>query len=173
MKMLTLVRHAKSSWDDSTLSDRERPLNERGEQDAPLMGKRIMAAGIRPSLIICSPAARAWATAKVLAQEIGYPIEFLQREDGLYLASLDDILDVLVAQDAEFNNLLLVGHNPGLTTFANFLVPGLTSNLPTAGVVAVQFEQSDWNLYTRPAAELVVYDFPKLALRDVDGQATF
>ncbi|MDA0705649.1 MAG: histidine phosphatase family protein [Proteobacteria bacterium] len=161
MKILTLVRHAKSSWENSTLGDRERPLNERGEQDAPQMGKRLVAAGIRPLLIISSPAVRAWSTARILAQEIGYPIEFLQREDGLYMASLDEILDVLVAQDAEFNNLLLVGHNPGLTTFANYLVPGLTSNLPTAGVVAVQFDHPDWNLHTRPAMELLTYDFPK------------
>lgn len=161
MKILTLVRHAKSSWENSTLGDRERPLNERGEQDAPQIGKRLVAAGIRPSLIISSPALRAWTTARILAQEIGYPIEFLQREDGLYMASLDEILDVLVAQDAEFNNLLLVGHNPGLTTFANYLVPGLTSNLPTAGVVAVQFDHPDWNLYSRPAMELLTYDFPK------------
>lgn len=161
MRILTLVRHAKSSWQNSTLSDRERPLNERGEQDAPMMGKRIVAAGIRPSLIISSPAVRAWTTAKIVAQELAYPSEFLQREDGLYLASLDQLLDVLVAQDAEFNNLLLVGHNPGLTTFANYLVPGVTSNLPTAGVIAVRFEQPDWNLYTRPAIELVTYDFPK------------
>ena len=169
MKILTLVRHAKSSWQDSSVPDRERPLNRRGEHDAPLMGQRLITAGIRPSLIICSPAVRAWSTAKILAQEIGYPIEFLQRENGLYLASLEQLLDVLVAQDAEFNNLLLVGHNPGLTAFANYLVPGLTSNLPTAGVVAVSFEQPDWNLYTRPAIELVTYDFPKLALGDVDG----
>jgi len=161
MKILTLMRHAKSSWHNSALSDRERPLNERGEQDAPTMGKRIVAAGIRPSLIICSPAVRAWATAKIVAQEIAYPIEFLQREDRLYMATLDQILDVLVAQDAEFHNLLLVGHNPGLSTFANYLVPGLTSNLPTAGVVSVRFEQPDWNLYTRPPIELVTYDFPK------------
>jgi len=168
MKTLTLVRHAKSSWQDSNLSDKERPLNERGEHDAPMMGKRIVAAGIRPSLIICSPAVRAWSTAKSLAQEIGYPTEFLQREDHLYLASLDQILDVLALQEAEFNSLLLVGHNPGLTTFANYLLPGLTSNLPTAGVVAVTFEQDDWNLYTRPQVELLAHDFPKSALGDVD-----
>lgn len=161
MKTLTLVRHAKSSWDDGELSDRERPLNARGEHDAPLMGKRIVAAGIRPSLILSSPATRAWSTAKIIAQEIGYPIEFLQREDKLYLAGVDDILDVLIAQDAEFNNLLLVGHNPGLTNFANYLSPGLTSNLPTAGVVAVSFEREDWNLHTRPKCELLSYDFPK------------
>ena len=161
MKTLTLVRHAKSSWKDSNLSDRERPLNKRGEHDAPIMGQRIVAAGIRPSLILCSPAARAWATAKVLAREIGYPVEFLQRENTLYLASVENILDVLVEQDAEFNNVMIVGHNPGLTSFANYLVPGITNNLPTCGVVSVNFEQEEWNLHDRPAVDLVFHDFPK------------
>jgi phosphohistidine phosphatase len=162
MKILTLVRHAKSSWKDNKISDRERPLNKRGEHDAPMMGKRIVAAGIRPSLILSSPATRAWSTAKILAQEIGYPREFLQRENSLYLASLDNIIDVLVAQDAEFNSVIIVGHNPGLTTFANYLSPGLTDNLPTAGVVSVGFEQDDWNLHAAPKTELLTYDYPKL-----------
>lgn len=169
MKTLTLVRHAKSSWKNNDLSDRDRPLNQRGKHDAPLMGKRIVAAGIRPSLIISSPAVRAWTTAKIIAREIGYPREFLQREKKIYLASLDDLLDVMMAQDAEFNNVLLVGHNPGLTNFANYLAPGVTDNLPTAGVVSVGIEQEDWNLYTRPQSELILYDYPKLALGDING----
>jgi phosphohistidine phosphatase len=161
MKTLTLVRHAKSSWRDTSLSDRQRPLNKRGERDAPKMGKRNAEHGIRPSLIISSPATRAWSTAKVVAAKISYPVEFLQREDGLYLASLDEILDVIVAQDNGFNHLMVVGHNPGMTDVANFLSPGLTHNLPTAGVVSVQIEQDDWNLYERPKTELLVYDYPK------------
>jgi phosphohistidine phosphatase len=169
MRTLTLVRHAKSSWNNNGLSDRERPLNKRGEHDAPMMGRRIVAAEIRPSLIISSPAVRAWTTAKIIAREIGYPREFLQREKSVYMASLDDLLDVMVAQDAEFNNVLLVGHNPGLTYFANYLSPGVTDNLPTAGVVSVGIEQEDWNLYSQPKTELLVYDYPKLALRDVDS----
>ena len=161
MKTLTLVRHAKSSWGDPGLRDRDRPLSRRGERDAPRMGKRIVKAGMRPSLIISSPAARAWATAKAVAQEIGYPQEFLQREADLYLASVDDFLEIVNAQDIGFNSLMLVGHNPGLTEFANYLSPNLTDNVPTAGVVSVNIDQNDWNLYDQPATELVVYDFPK------------
>ncbi len=164
MKTLTLVRHAKSSWEDPGLRDRDRPLNRRGERDAPRMGKRIVEAGIRPSLIISSPAARAWATAKAVAKEIGYPLEFLQREADLYLASVEDFLEIVNAQDIGFNSLMLVGHNPGLTEFANYLSPNLTDNVPTAGVVSVKIEQNDWNLYDRPATELVVYDYPKKKL---------
>lgn len=161
MKILTIVRHAKSSWKDSSLPDNKRPLNRRGERDAPEMGRRIQEHGIRPSLIVSSPATRAWTTAKIVARAINYPREFLQKEERLYLASLDEILDVVVAQDNGFNNLMVVGHNPGMTDFANFLIPGLTNNLPTAGVVSVQIDQDDWSLYERPTAELLVHDWPK------------
>jgi phosphohistidine phosphatase len=164
MKTLTLVRHAKSSWSDTHLSDVDRPLNKRGKRDAPVMGKRMVEHDIRPSLIISSPATRAWSTAKLLAAEISYPIEFLQREDSLYHASIDEILGVIVAQDNRFNNMMIVGHNPGMTDFANFLSPGLTNNLPTAGVVSLQIDQDDWNLYQQPKTELLVYDYPKKGL---------
>ena len=163
MKILTIVRHAKSSWSDASLTDAKRPLNRRGKHDAPMMGERINDHGIRPSLIVSSPATRAWSTAKIIAEAINYPREFLQKEKSLYLASLDRILDVVVAQDNGFNNLMIVGHNPGLTDFVNFLVPGLTSNLPTAGVVSVEIEQDDWSLYERPATKLLVHDWPKKA----------
>jgi phosphohistidine phosphatase len=161
MKTLTLVRHAKSSWKDTSLADRDRPLNKRGERDAPEMGRRIAAAGIRPSLIVSSPAVRAWTTARIIADAIGYPREFLQRDKSLYLASVNTLLDVIVAQDNGFNSLMLVGHNPGFTDFANYLVPGLTNNIPTAGVVSVQLDTDDWSLYDKPGVELVLYDFPK------------
>ena len=160
-KTLTIVRHAKSSWKNASLSDRERPLNKRGKRDAPIMGGRIDAAGIRPSLIISSPAVRAFRTAKIVAMQLNYPYEFLQREKDLYLASLDTIIDVVGAQDEKFNSLMLFGHNPGLTDFANYLVPGLTNNLPTAGVVSVNFEADDWSLWNRPDIELVLHDWPK------------
>ncbi len=161
MKTLTIVRHAKSSWKHKELSDRERPLNKRGQRDAPRMGERIAAAGIRPSLIISSPAVRAWTTARLIAKALGYPVEFLHREEELYLASLKDLLDVVAAQDNGFNNLMIVGHNPGLTDFVNYLSPGLTGNLPTAGVVSVTVDRDDWNLAERPQTELLLHDFPK------------
>ncbi len=125
------------------------------------MGKRISEAGIRPSLIVCSPAVRAWTTAKAIANEIGYPLEFLQREDNLYLASLDDLLDVVFTQEIGFSSLMLIGHNPGITTFANYLSPGITNNVPTAGVVSVTFDREDWNLYEQPETDLLTYDYPK------------
>lgn len=161
MKTLTIVRHAKSSWKDSSLPDLKRPLNKRGKHDAPVMGKRIHDYGIRPSLIISSPATRAWSTADAIASEIAYPKEFLQREEHLYLASLDEILDTIMGQDSGFNSLMIVGHNPGLTDLVNFLQPGLTNNLPTAGVVAVEIDQDHWNLFEQPKTRLLVHDWPK------------
>ncbi len=127
------------------------------------MGKRIADHGIRPSLIVTSPAVRARTTAKIVAQEISYPLEFLQSDDSMYLASLDSLLGTVISQDNGFNSLMLFGHNPGLTDFANFLVPGLTNNLPTAGVVSVQLDIDDWSLFSQPRAELLAYDYPKLA----------
>ena len=74
---------------------------------------------------------------------------------------MNDILDVIVAQDVGFNSMMIFGHNPGFTSFANYLVPGLTNNLPTAGVVSVKLDIDEWNLYERPRAELLLHDWPK------------
>ena len=161
MKIVTLLRHAKSSWKDTGLTDYDRPLNKRGEHDASMMAARIQQAGIRPSLILSSPAVRVWATAKEMARQLAYPIEFLQRDERLYHAGLQRIIDVLSRQDDSFNSIMIVGHNPGLTEFANYLVPGLTHNIPTSGVVSVQVDTEDWNLDTVKNAELVLYDYPK------------
>ena len=161
MKTLTIVRHAKSSWNNPKLSDRERPLNKRGERDAPTMGQRLADAGIRPSLIASSPAVRAWTTARVIAAQMSYPVEFLMRENNLYLASLSGLLDIVAEQDEGFQSLLIVGHNPGLTNLANFLCPGLTTNLPTAGVVSVNIDQDNWKLHDQPKTELALHDYPK------------
>jgi phosphohistidine phosphatase len=161
MKTLTIFRHAKSSWDFPDLTDHDRPLSKRGERDAPVMAGRLRDVGIRPSLILSSPAARAWRTARILASEIGYPLEFLQREPGLYHAGVNKLLDVIAVQDEGFNNIVVVGHNPGLTDLANEFKPGLTSNIPTAGFVALRIETDDWDLRRHGDVELIAYDYPK------------
>ena len=161
MKTLTIFRHAKSSWDNPELSDHDRPLNQRGRRDAPVMGDRLAAAGIRPSLIIGSPAVRAWKTARAVAKQIHYPIEFLQREPGLYHAGVNKLIDIVAAQDDGFNSIVIVGHNPGLTDLANELVPGVTSNIPTAGFVSVRIDTDGWDLRGRRSAKLIAYDYPR------------
>lgn len=163
MKTLTILRHAKSSWKNARLHDRDRPLSSRGKRDAPIMGQRIVDAGIRPSLIVSSPAVRAWATAKIVAREMNYPREFLQRDDRLYHAGVSAIAEVIGEQDPAFNSIMIVGHNPGLTDFANFLVPDLTSNIPTCGVVSVTIDADDWNLHAGHEVALALFDYPKRA----------
>lgn len=161
MKTLTLLRHAKSSWSDPGLIDHDRPLSGRGKRDLPVMGERLQRAGIRPSLILSSTAVRAWKTAKGIAKHISYPTEFLQREQRLYHAGVNRMLDVLAQQDDAFNSILLIGHNPGLTDFANYLVPGITDNIPTCGFVSLTVDSEDWNLKGEKKIELAVYDYPK------------
>jgi len=162
VKTLTILRHAKSSWDEPGLADFDRPLNGRGKRDAPVMGQRMKAAGIRPSLIVSSPAARAWSTAKIVAREMAYPVEFLQRERDLYHAGTERLFDVIGRQDEGFNSIVIVAHNPGLTDLANKLIPGLTSNLPTAGFVSVLIDTDTWELRARKSADLIEYNYPKL-----------
>jgi phosphohistidine phosphatase len=109
------------------------------------MGERIQTAGIRPSLILSSTAVRAWKTAKGVAKEISYPNEFLQREQRLYHAGVNRILDVLAQQDDAFNSIMIVGHN----------------NIPTCGFVSVTIDTEDWNLKGEKKVELAAYDYPK------------
>ena len=161
MKTLTIFRHAKSSCATADLDDHERPLNKRGERDAPIMGNLIKAAGIRPSLIISSSAVRAWTTARIIAKQISYPIEFLHRESSLYHASIDRLTELIAAQDEGFNNIMIVGHNPGLTNLANELIPGLTSNIPTSGYVSVMLDTDTWDIHTRNSCELIEYNYPE------------
>jgi len=161
VKTITLLRHAKSSWDNTDLVDFDRPLNARGKKNAPDMAQRLKTAGIRPSLILSSPAKRAWSTAKLFATEISYPIEFLQRDRDLYHAGVGRLLDALATQDEGFNSILMVAHNPGLTDLANDLIPGLTTNLPTCGFVSVLVDVDTWELRGRRSAKLIEYNYPK------------
>lgn len=116
-------------------------------------------------MILSSPAVRAWTTAKIVAHEIGYPIEFLQREDRLYHASTRGLLRVIAEQDTGFNHIMVVGHNPGLTDFANHLSPGLTSNIPTCGFVAFEIDSEDWKLDGDTPIKVITYDYPKRVVK--------
>lgn len=161
MKTLTIVRHAKSSWDFPELSDRERPLNDRGNRTAPIMGARMLEAGISPEKIVSSPAVRAWRTAEIIAEVISYPAENLVPDQRLYHASVPETLTVIADQGEDCDHLMIVGHNPGFTDLANYLSPDLTWNLPTAGIVTVNCEDEDFDLKRNPAATLVYHDYPK------------
>ncbi len=160
-RQLTLIRHAKSTWDDARTKDRDRPLNERGERDAPAMGRRLAARGARPTLILTSPAVRARRTAQIIAREIGYPQEFLQREDELYLASPDEIVAVIARQDSSFRDVIVCGHNPGLTELANRLTGAGIDNVPTTGVVVISLDIDSWAGLDGARGDLKLFDYPK------------
>ena len=162
-RTLCLMRHGKSCWDDETLPDIDRPLNARGQRDVPTIALRLRAAGIRPSLILASNAKRTWETAKLVADTLGYPREFLHREKELYLASASAIASLIADQDTRFHSMLLCGHNPGLTDLTDRLVPDLTDNVPTSAVVCVRAAADDWRTFLSADLSLVRYETPKNA----------
>lgn len=161
LRRLTLLRHAKSSWADGDLPDRDRPLNDRGERDAPMMGARMRARGARPTLILTSPALRARRTAQIIAREINYPQEFLQREAELYLAPPDGITAVIARQDDSFRDMVVCGHNPGLTELANRLTGAGIDNVPTCGMVVVELELDSWSRLPGHRGHLALFDYPR------------
>ncbi len=160
-RQLTLLRHAKSSWEESARKDRNRPLNERGARDAPLMGRRLRDCGARPTLMVTSPAVRALRTAQIIAREIGYPEEFLQREEDLYLASPNQIVAVIARQDSSFRDVIVCGHNPGLTELANRLTGAGIDNIPTAGLAVIALNLHQWADLDGAQGELLLFDYPR------------
>ncbi|MCL4779506.1 MAG: histidine phosphatase family protein [Gammaproteobacteria bacterium] len=161
LRRLTLLRHAKSSWQESGVSDHDRPLNQRGERDAPVMGRRLLARGARPSLILCSTALRARHTAQIIARELGYPAEFLQREPELYLATPEQIMAVIARQADSFRNIIVCGHNPGLTELANRLTGSDIDNIPTCGLVEIELNLASWADIAAASGTRQLYDYPK------------
>lgn len=163
-KRLTLLRHAKSSWSDDTLPDVDRPLSQRGEQDAPEMASRLAARHTHPSRILSSHARRAVRTATIIARALDVPDSRLRLESALYLATPDEILGVITGQDDSIAELMVVGHNPGLTELANRLLPDLAlDNLPTTGVITAELGAKGWSELETAPCRLAYYDYPKNA----------
>lgn len=162
MKTLYLIRHAKSSWDDPSLEDFDRPLNTRGKRDATKMGKRLKKLKIMPDLVVSSSAKRAAKTAKKIGREIGYPVEDIQFINTLYHASANELLQVVQHTSSSVIHLMLLGHNPGLTDFANALCQDEINNIVTSGVYTLQFEIEDWKqIRLNKKGNLLFYDYPK------------
>jgi phosphohistidine phosphatase len=161
MKTLTLVRHAKSSWKHPELPDADRPLNKRGEKDAPAMGQRLAAKALSPDLIVTSPAKRALKTAKMVAGEIGYPKKKLVIDERVYLADVVELMSVLCELDNHYKDVFLVGHNPGLTNLVNDLMDASILNVPTCGVVRAKFNIETWKALGKGMGKLEFFDYPK------------
>ena len=144
MKHFYLIRHAKSSWSDSSLADIDRPLNKRGERDAPFMGERLSQAGILFDLMLSSPAKRARKTARIIAGKVGYRKKDIVFNDDIYTADLMVLQRFVCRTGDAVGSLALVGHNYVLTEFAEWLTGEVIVNIPTSGIVAIDFDADSW-----------------------------
>jgi phosphohistidine phosphatase len=161
MKTLYLLRHAKSSWSFDELSDQERPLNDRGREDAPVMGQALAKRRICPDIIVSSPAVRAMSTAVLVAREMQYPHDKIVVESGIYGADVDDLLTIIKGLPDGASSVLLVGHNPTITETANVLSPSSLNEMPTAAVVCLRFGCDHWAEVSKVNAEFYFYDYPR------------
>lgn len=163
MKTFFLIRHAKSSWDFPELSDFDRPLNKRGNRDAPFMGKQLYASNIKPELIVSSPANRAKTTATIIAGELDYPKESILLKEELYHAPINTIMTVIRGISDEHNTIFVFGHNPGFTDFANeFNTEAYIPNVPTCGIVTVESSATSWKDIDENNSKLVAFIYPKM-----------
>lgn len=163
MKQLYIVRHAKSSWDDLELSDFDRPLNERGKRDAPSMGKRLKEKGTHPDLMLASPAKRAFSTARRIAKVLEYDKEKIKTDQRLYHASEETFFSVIREVKNKHDILMVFGHNPGLTDFANAVdnTDANIDNVPTCGIVAFSMDIDDWSQLKPGIGRRMFFDYPK------------
>lgn len=162
MKQLVLVRHAKSDWSLPEQDDWDRTLNARGLRDAPEMARRLRGRRIRPARILTSPAVRAIATATIMARELRVSPSLITPEERLYLASPADLLAVVRELGGAASPLMIVGHNPGITEFANRLSADDTiDNMPTCAVFTARFDLSDWRTLDWGQGEEPLFDYPR------------
>lgn len=160
MKTLFLVRHAKSSWDNAALPDKERPLNDRGRRDAPKMGERLAKRDVKPDLILSSPAVRALSTAEIVAEKLDYRRKDIVVTERLYAAEVDDLLDVIRQLGDELKCVMLFGHNPEFTELAHRL-SGEIAHMPTCAIAEFTFDAKSWSGIDSIKPTQILLDYPK------------
>lgn len=165
MKHLILLRHAKSSWDDPSLDDFDRPLAPRGEKDAPKMGRALKAASSLPDLVVCSTAARARQTAAIALKTAGYkgPV---RHEDRIYEASVEALLDVVRSIDDAVETAMLVGHNPGFEMLIGALIGQkghpASVRVPTANLARLELAVDSWRIVSHGSGTLIWQVIPRI-----------
>jgi phosphohistidine phosphatase len=164
MKTLFLIRHAKSSWDDTALPDKDRPLNDRGKRDAPKMGKRLAKREVKPDLILSSPARRALTTAEIIAKKLEYKLRDIVVDDQLYAGAVHDLLNVIHKLGDKLESVILFGHNPELTELARGLSSEIT-HMPTCAVAEFTFNAKSWSQIGKAKLAKVAFDYPKIRKR--------
>ncbi|MDD4737073.1 MAG: histidine phosphatase family protein [Kiritimatiellae bacterium] len=161
MKHLYLIRHAKSSWNHPGLTDHQRPLNERGQTDAPQMAQWLADRTPAPNRLISSTATRARQTALAFAQAFQLTESAIQYEARIYEADLADLLEVTAGCPDEINRLLLVGHNPVISAYMSYLTDGGACSMPTCAIASLDLDISSWAETTRGLARLTFLVSPK------------
>jgi len=159
MKRLYVMRHAKSSWDDSSLADFDRPLNERGEQAAPFMGRLMRDRGLLPDIVLSSPAKRARETAQLATEAAGFEGE-IRFEDGIYEASPHGLIKAISSVDDDTNSAMVVGHNPGMEGLIRYLT-GELAPMPTAALAVIDLDVDRWSDVGQQAGRLIEVLRPK------------
>ncbi len=153
---LVLVRHAKSDWGDTALADHDRPLNDRGMRDAPVMAARLTATGFRPDVIIASTALRARTTAEAFAAELGVAVSL----DGeLYGAPAATLWATAAATRAR--RVVVVAHDPGMTVLAARLSGDGIAHMPTCAVATFAWDDDDWDAAEATAPASWTFDSPR------------
>lgn len=162
MKTIHLLRHAKSSWADSTLPDMDRPLKTRGKQAALLMIEPLWKAGCRFDHVFCSPAKRARSTIRRMSKALKGEGIYWKVDPALYTFSADELLDWLRALDDGMDEVMVVGHNPAITDLANRLGDRDIENVPTCGYVQLLSDIKSWQKLKPGTAHTKEFLFPKM-----------
>ena len=142
MKRLLIMRHAKSSWKETDVTDHERPLKKRGKDDAHRMGKLLRSKKIVPEMIISSTAQRSRETAELLAESMKFK-EAIIYSDALYMAEPSDILAEIAHHATKQKTVMVIGHNPGSEALLQILT-GKVESLPTASIAYVTAKIDNW-----------------------------
>jgi phosphohistidine phosphatase len=161
MKRVLIVRHAKSSWDDISVPDFDRPLNDRGKHDAPMMAKRLAGQKVDIDAFISSPAKRAKKTASLFAKEFGQHKHDLILVDALYHAGVEEFYQAIEQAPNKAKTIALFSHNPGITDFVNTLTDTRVDDMPTCAVFAVKAPIEKWSEFRDARREFWFFDFPK------------
>lgn len=162
MKILYVMRHAKSAWGEPGLDDFERPLLEKGKKRTKNIIDFLQKKKAKPDLIITSPAVRALETARIMAHGLGLGKEAIREEKTIYTSDVEKLENLFFDLPAGCRELLLVGHNPAVTSFVNLYLEVKIDALPTSGVVALEFNANEWNeiLNANPKVKFII--FPKM-----------
>jgi len=161
MKQITLLRHAKSSWANSDQQDHDRPLNDRGLRDAPMMARRLTDHQCTPDFILCSSAHRTKQTAQFILDELKLDDTAINYHDALYLASPGTLLDHIQQCDSGVKHLMIIAHNPGLESLGRQLHHDAPSLMPTCAVLSFALSSNSFVIQPDTEIDLVLHDFPK------------